>query len=68
MALTNGEEMLINLMKKAGLTQDETVGTMLMLGTEEERKELLFWMHQNRKSMTSRRLLRKAMDIKTKKS
>ena len=68
MALTNGEEMMVGLMKKAGLTDDETVGIMLMLRSKEERKELLLWMYQHKKSMTSQKLLRKAMDIKTKKS
>ncbi len=68
MALTNGEAMMVDLLKKAGLTQDETVGTMLMLRTKEEREELLLWMHRNRKSMTSQGLLKKAMDIKTKNS
>ena len=68
MALTNSEAMMVDLLKKAGLTQDETVGTMLMLRTKEEREELLLWMYRNRKSMTSQGLLKKAMDIKTKNS
>ena len=68
MALTNGEAMMVDLLKKAGLTQDETVGTMLLLQTKEEREELLLWMFRNRKSMTSQKLLKKAMDIKTKNS
>ncbi len=63
MALTNGEEMLIDLLKKAGLTQDETVGTMLALRTKEEREELLLWMYRNRTSLSSQELLRKVMCI-----
>ncbi len=37
MALTNGEQLMVDMMKRIGLTMHEAVGTMLLLRTKEER-------------------------------
>ena len=64
MSLTNGEKLMVDLMAKIGLTEDETIGVMLTLKTKEERLEFLLWMNRNADTASPQDTLIKAIEIK----
>ena len=63
MALTNGEQLMVDMMKRIGLTMHEAVGTMLLLRTKEERTQFLLWMYRNRKTASPQDALRVSVTI-----
>ena len=64
MSLTNGEELMVDLMARTGLTEDETFGVMLTLKTKEERTEFLLWMYRNADTASPQDALIKVFEIK----
>lgn len=64
MPLTNGEELMVDLMARIGLTEDETIGVMLTLKTKEERAEFLLWMYRNADTASPQDALIKVFEIK----
>ncbi len=67
MALTRAEEILTDMLMKIGADEDEIIGIMLLLRTQEEQEELALWLYRNPRS-TPQETIRASLDIQAKKS
>ena len=62
MALTQTEKLLVRGLKIFGASEDETVSIGLLLETEEQQLEMMYWMADNPEATPSD-LIGKALDI-----